>query len=162
MPFPPFFFLKEMTMQVKEMMTRCVECVAPKATLEEAAQKMKTLDVGPLPICEDDRLVGMLTDRDIVLRCVAEGHDPRTMQVREIMTKGIVYCFEDEDVHLAAQVMTENQIRRLVVLNRDKRLVGIVSLGDLAVDARDEQLAGETLERICEAAPSTGVPVGTR
>jgi CBS domain-containing protein len=159
MPFPPF--LKETTMQVKEMMTRGVECVAPKATLEEAAQKMKTLDVGPLPICEDDRLVGMLTDRDIVLRCVAEGRDPRTMQVQEIMTKGVVYCFEDEAVHLAAQVMTEKQIRRLVVLNRDKRLVGIVSLGDLAVDARDEQLASETLERICEAAPSPGVPVGT-
>jgi CBS domain-containing protein len=142
-------------MQVKEMMTRGVECVAPDTTLQEAAQKMKALDVGPLPICEADRLAGMLTDRDIVLRCVAEGRDPRTTKVRDVMTEGIVYCFEEEDVRLAAQLMTEKQVRRLVVLNRDKRLVGIISLGDLAVDAREAQLAGETLERICEAPVAT-------
>jgi CBS domain-containing protein len=105
-----------------------------------------------LPVCDRDRLVGMLTDRDIAVRAVAEGYDPWTDHVKDAMTPDIVYCFEDQDVKEAAQLMKEKQIRRLVVLNRDKRLVGIVSLGDLAVDTGDEKLAGETLEQISEPA----------
>jgi len=119
-------------MQVKEVMTRGAECVGPDDTLQDAARKMKNLDVGPLPVCDNDRLAGMLTDRDIVLRCVAEGRDARSAKVRDAMSEGISYCFEDDDVAEAARQMKEKQIRRLVVLNRDKRLVGIVSLGDLA------------------------------
>ena len=137
-------------MQVKEVMTRGAECVAPDATLQEAAQKMKGLDVGPLPVCDNNRLVGMLTDRDITVRAVAEGKDPRTSRVRDVMTEGITYCFEEDDVADAARLMKERQIRRLVVLNRDKRLAGIVSLGDLAVETGDEHLAGKTLEHVSQ------------
>jgi CBS domain-containing protein len=142
-------------MQVKEIMTRGVECTRPSATLQEAARKMRELDVGPLPVCGDnDRLVGMLTDRDITVRAVAEGQDPKTARVQDTMTPNILYVFEDQDVTEAARLMKENQIRRLVVLNRDKRLIGIVSLGDLAVDTRDEELAGSTLEAVsAPAAP---------
>ena len=137
-------------MQVKDVMTRGAECVRPDATLQEAAQKMKSLDVGPLPVCDNDRLVGMLTDRDITVRAVAEGKDPRATRVRDAMTEGICYCFEDDDVADAARVMKERQIRRLVVLDGNKRLAGIVSLGDLAVETGDEHLAGETLEHVSQ------------
>jgi len=132
------------------MMTRGVECVGPDSTLEQAARKMKALDVGPLPVCDNDRLAGMLTDRDIVVRAVAEGLDPRTAHVREVMTPDIVYCFEDQDATEAAKLMKDNQVRRLAVLNRDKRLVGIVSLGDLAVETGDDQVIGSTLESVSE------------
>jgi CBS domain-containing protein len=143
-------------MRVKDVMTRGVACMPPSATLQQAAQKMRDLDIGPLPVCGDnDRLVGMLTDRDITVRAVAEGLDSRTALIRDVMTPTIVYCFEDQDVSEASRLMKENQIRRLVVLNRDKRLVGIVSLGDLAVDAHDEELVGATLEAVSE-------PVGAR
>lgn len=137
-------------MQVKEIMTHQVEVVHPEATLWEAAQKMAALDVGPLPVCKGDELIGMLTDRDITVRAVAEGLDPKTTKVYEVMTPEIIFTYEDEDTGLAAQLMTEHQIRRLVVLNRNKRLVGIVSLGDLAVHTGDVQQAGETLEAVSE------------
>jgi CBS domain-containing protein len=136
-------------MRVKDVMTHGAECVCPTNSLQEAAQKMKNLDVGPLPVCGDnDRLVGMLTDRDITVRAVAEGRDPRATTVQDVMTPDVVYCFEDQDVQDAARLMKEHQVRRLVVLNRDKRLVGIVSLGDLAVETGDEKLAGKTLEEV--------------
>jgi CBS domain-containing protein len=109
---------------------------------------MKNQDVGPLPVCDNERLVGLITDRDIVVRAVAEGCDPRTTTVQNVMTPDVLSCFEDQDVQQAAQLMCEHQVRRLVVLNRDKRLVGIVSLGDLAVDTGDEKLAGLTLEQV--------------
>jgi CBS domain-containing protein len=100
----------------------------------------------------EDRAVGMLTDRDITVRATAAGRDPRTTRVREVMTAEAVYCFEDEDTNVAASVMEEKQIRRLVILNRDKRLAEIVSLGDLAVGTQDGQLSGEVLERVSEPA----------
>jgi CBS domain-containing protein len=103
---------------------------------------------GPLPVCDNDRLAGLITDRDIAVRAVAEGCDPRTTTVKDVMTPDVVYCFEDQDVQEAAQLMREHQVRRLVVLNRDKRLVGIVSLGDLAVETGDEKLAAKTLEHV--------------
>ena len=129
-------------MQVKEVMTRGAECVAPDATLQEAARKMKDLDVGPLPDCGDNnKLVGLLTDRDIVVRAVAEGKDPRTAKVREAMTEGVCYCFEDDDTEGAAQIMANHQVRRLPVLNRNKRLVGVVALADIS-RAEDEAAQG--------------------
>lgn len=137
-------------MQINRIMTRHVEVVHPEATLREAAQKMAALDVGPLPVCKGDELVGMVTDRDITLRATAEGLDPKTTRVYEVMTPEIIFAYEDEDVSEAARLMAEYQIRRLVVLNRDKRLVGIVSLGDLAVHTGDERQAGQTLEGISE------------
>jgi len=139
-------------MKVREAMTHGAECVRPDTTLDEAAKKMRDLDVGPLPVCGDDgRLAGILTDRDIVVRAVADGRDPGSTRVNEVMTDGVSYCFEDEDVEEAARQMGEKQIRRLVVLNRDKKLVGIVSLGDLAVETGGgRRVAGKTLEAVSE------------
>ena len=111
---------------------------------------MKSLDVGPLPVCDNDRLVGMVTDRDITVRATAEGDAPTDVRVRDVMTPEVIYCFEDDPVEDAARLMAAKQVRRLVVLNRDKRMVGIVSLGDLAVKTGDEQLAGNALEGISE------------
>src|SRR4030081_3720045 len=112
-------------MKVKDLMTRSVECTRPDASLREAADKMKALDIGALPVCENDRLVGMLTDRDITVRATAEALPPGLGQVRDIMTPEVIYCFEDQGVAEAARLMEEKRVRRLLVLNRDKRLVGI-------------------------------------
>jgi CBS domain-containing protein len=113
---------------------------------------MQQLDIGPLPVCDGDRVVGMLTDRDITVRAVAEGRDPRTTTVRDVMTPDLVYGFEDQDIQDATRLMEQHQIRRLPVLNRAKRLVGMVSLGDLAVRAGNPPLAGEVLEQVSEPA----------
>ena len=142
-------------MQVKQVMTRGVECISPNTTVQEAARKMKALNVGPLPICDNDRLTGMLTDRDITVRVAAEGRNPATTTVREAMTPEVVYCFEDQDVREAARIMEERQIRRLVVLNRDKRLVGIVSLGDLATQTSDEELDSSELSETLSGVSAT-------
>ena len=139
-------------MRVSEVMTRGAECTHPDATLQEAAAKMKSLDVGPLPVCDNDRLVGMVTDRDITIRATAEGDAPTDVRVRDVMTPEVIYCFEDALVGDAALLMQQKQVRRLLVLNRDKRLVGIVSLGDLAVKTGDKGLSGEALEQVSEPA----------
>src|ERR687887_2162357 len=137
-------------MQLKDIMTPGVEVIAPEASISEAAEKMRHLDIGPLPVCEGERLVGMLTDRDITVRAVAAGRDPRMTQVRDVMTPDVVYGFEDQDVQDAVRLMEQYQIRRLPVLNRSQRLVGIVSLGDLAVRSGDQPLASEVLEQVSE------------
>jgi len=143
-------------MFVNDVMTPHAECTRPTATLKEAAEQMKRLDVGALPVCDNDRLIGMVTDRDITLRAVAEGRDPRTTRIDEVMSMGVTYCYEDQSVHEAAEMMEREQIRRLVVLDREKRLAGIISLGDLAVRTRNDELSGEALERISEPAVSIG------
>ncbi|MCI0705054.1 MAG: CBS domain-containing protein [Planctomycetia bacterium] len=137
-------------MKITDVMTQDAVCIRPDATIQEAAGQMKKLDVGALPVCDNDRLAGMITDRDITIRSVAEGHDPRSDRVRDVMTPELVYVFEDQDANEAARLMRQKQIRRLPVLNREKRLVGIISLGDLAVETQNEQLAGATLEAISE------------
>jgi len=138
-------------MQLKDIMTPKPECIRPDATIQEAARRMRDLDVGPLPVCgDDDRLAGMVTDRDITVRAVAEGKDPKATKVREVMTQDVIYGFEDQDVADAVRLMEQHQVRRLVVLNRDKRLVGIVSLGDLATEAGDRAKAGEVLQEVSE------------
>jgi CBS domain-containing protein len=138
-------------MQLRQIMTPDPECISPDDTLQEAARRMRDLDVGPLPVCgADDRLAGMITDRDIIVRAVAEGKDPRSTPVREAMTGEVIACFEDQDVREAARTMQERQVRRLVVLDRDKRLVGIVSLGDLATEAGDREKAGAVLQDVSE------------
>ena len=140
-------------MQITEVMTRNVECIRPTNSIVDAARQMKKLDIGVLPVCGDsDRLVGMLTDRDIVLRGVADRRDLEEVKVQDIMTPDVEYCFEDQPVEHAARLMRQKQIRRLVVLNSDHRLVGIVSLGDLAVDMGDEMLVGSALEGISQPA----------
>jgi CBS domain-containing protein len=120
-------------MEIRQVMTRDVQLASPDETVRQAASLMKRLDTGVLPVGQDDRLVGMLTDRDIAVRAVAEGKGPDT-KVREVMSAEVKYCFEDEDVTHVAQNMAELQVRRLPVMNRDKRLVGIVSLADLALE----------------------------
>jgi len=135
-------------MKVNEIITHDPQVIRPETALIEAAQKMKSLDIGMLPVCDGDRLVGVITDRDITVRGVAQGYDPKTARVQEVMTPEVIYCFDDEDVKEAAKKMEEKQVRRLPVLNREKRLVGIVSLGDLAVRTGKEKLAGEVLERV--------------
>src|ERR671921_330413 len=119
-------------MKVSEVMTRDVQLIEPTQTIREAARRMAELDAGIMPVREGDRLVGMITDRDIAVRAVAEGRGPDT-PVREVMTDEVKYCFEDDDTNDVARNMAEIQVRRLPVLNQDKRLVGIVSLGDMAV-----------------------------
>jgi len=135
-------------MRVYQAMTPDVMCVPPEATLMEAACLMRSLDVGPLPVREGDRLLGMVTDRDITVRATAEGYDPRATHVADVMTTQVVCCRESDDVREAAKLMQRTQLRRLVVVNDGGRLVGIVSLGDLALQTGDDKLAGETLERV--------------
>lgn len=137
-------------MKIKDVMTRNVTVVHPSSTVEEAADLMKSLDVGLLPVCEGERLVGMLTDRDITVRATAVGLSPATTLVRDAMTADVFFVFDDQDVEDAARVMKQQQVRRVVVLDGDKRLVGIASLGDLAVDTADAMLTGEVVERVSE------------
>src|SRR5690606_19457394 len=131
-------------MKISEMMTPNVRCVPPDASLVEAALVMRELDVGSVPVCEASRLVGMLTDRDIALRSVAAGNDPRRTLVKEVMSEGIIYIYADQEVEDAAELMEQKQVRRLPVLTREKRLVGIISLGDVALHTSPE-LGGEAL-----------------
>src|SRR6266702_1569650 len=119
-------------MKIGNIMHRDVQIIAPDQTLRDAALAMKRLDAGVLPVGERDKLVGMITDRDIAIRGAAEGKGPDA-KVRDVMSHEVRYCFEDEDVAHVAENMAELQVRRLPVMNRDKRLVGIVSLGDLAI-----------------------------
>jgi CBS domain-containing protein len=143
-----------MARTLKDVMTRDVEVVHPNDTLRECAEKMRSLNVGPMPVCEDGKLVGMITDRDIVVRAVALGHDPASTRVRDAMTDQVESCSQDTTLEEAAKLMQDKQIRRVLVLDENRKLAGIVALGDLSQDA-DDRLAGETLERISEpSAPS--------
>lgn len=138
-------------MQLREIMTHDVHCIPPETSLRHAAQKMKSWDVGALPICQNDKLVGVITDRDIAIRAVAEGQNPDS-NVGDSMTPGLIYCYEDEDIIAAARLMEQKQIRRLPVINRSKRLVGIVSLGDLAIRLGNANLTNEVLEQVSQPA----------
>jgi CBS domain-containing protein len=139
-------------MELRDIMTRNVEVVNGNASLKEAATKMKELDVGLIPVCDGDRLKGLLTDRDITIRATANGRDPSKTKVNEVMSTDIAYCLEDQAVDEAVILMEARQIRRLPILNQDKQLVGIVSLADIAVHVGDRDLTGETLEEISEPA----------
>lgn len=133
-------------MQIREAMTRNVRTVSPDATIREAARIMAEIDAGALPVSEGDRLVGMLTDRDIAVRAVAAGKGPDAT-VGEVMTHEVLYCFDDEDVSDVCDNLADVQVRRLPVVNRDKRLVGIVSLADIATTGETDG-AGLALEGI--------------
>lgn len=137
-------------MLVKDLMTPHVESISPQATLKEAAERMRDLDVGPLPVVNNEQLIGMLTDRDIVVRCVAVGDDPRTAIVKDAMSPDAITCFEDDTVENAAELMRLHLIRRLIVVDREGQLAGIVSLADLATQQPDEVLLADTVEEISE------------
>jgi CBS domain-containing protein len=136
-------------MRVSEAMTRDVRVANPGQTIREAAQMMAELDAGALPVGEQDRLVGMITDRDIAVRAVAHGKSPDT-RVRDVMTDDVKYCFDDDDVEDVARNMADIQVRRLPVVNRDKRLVGIVAIADIAA-SEEPEVVGEAVSGISES-----------
>lgn len=136
-------------MKLSEIMTREVEIIQPDDTLRLAAQKMRDRDIGFLPVCDGDSLMGVLSDRDITIRAFADGMDINVMLGRDLMTTPAIYCFDDQDVKDAAKLMGENQIRRLVILGREsERVVGVISLGDLARKGID--VSGQVLQRVSE------------
>jgi CBS domain-containing protein len=128
-------------MRVSEAMTRDVRVANPGQSIRDVAKMMAEIDAGAMPVGENDRLIGMITDRDIAIRAVAQGKGPDTL-VRDVMSKEVKYCFEDEDLEHVAKNMSDIQMRRLPVVNREKRLVGIVSLGDVAQN-EDSHTTGE-------------------
>jgi CBS domain-containing protein len=142
----------ESCMQVLDVMTREVETVPPDASLQKAAEVMEAAGVGSLPVCQGRRLLGAITDRDIVVRGVATGASPVDMLVRDCMSEDISYVFEDEEVEAALKRMEALQVRRLAVLDRSKNLVGIVSLGDIAAEPRatDNEHLGEAIAEISQ------------
>jgi CBS domain-containing protein len=146
-------------MKVQQIMSCDVECIQPDRTLQEAASRMKALDVGALPVCGNNRLEGMITDRDIVVRSIAEGHDPREERVGEVMTRELACCREDQNIEEAARLMNVKQIRRLAVINGNRQLVGILALADLAVGSSSPQLTGQTLQRISQPERPDGMTV---
>ena len=133
--------------KLSEVMTRNVQVISPDATIKEAAQQMRGGDFGMLPVGEDDRMIGAISDRDIAIRAIAEGKECST-RVRDVMSDGVVWAYESDTVEDAARLMSEHQIRRLPVVNSDKRLVGIVALGDFAVGSDDIEPAAEALQEI--------------
>jgi len=133
--------------QLKDLMSRDVKVINPDMTIGEAAQKMRDGDFGMLPVGEDDRMIGTISDRDIAIRAIAEGKDAET-KVRDVMTEGIAWAYEDDSVEKAALIMSERQVRRLPVVNRNKRLVGIVALGDFAVEGSEIKPAAKALSEI--------------
>lgn len=135
--------------QLKDVMSYDVQVISPEATLQEAAARMRDADCGMLPVGENDRMIGAVTDRDIIVRAVAEGKGGDTL-VREVMSEDVIWCYEDDAVEKGAEMMSRCQVRRLPVVNSDKRLVGIVSLGDFAVAADDIQPTAEALVGISQ------------
>lgn len=140
-----------MSKTVQDVMTPECHWVSPNMSCAEAARLMRDEDIGFLPVGENDRLIGMVTDRDIVVRCTAEGNDPSTTHIKQVMSAETFYCYDDETVDEVCANMGELQIRRLPVVNREKRLVGVVSMGDIAqaaskakVGAAEQQITAET------------------
>ena len=140
-------------MRIGDVMTRGVELVTPEASLEAVAVKMRDRGVGLIPVCENDRLIGVITDRDVTVRATAQGRAPQHTRVREGMTPQVLDCYEDQSLAEAANLMEQKAIRRLIVLNRQKRLVGIISIDDLAAVPGEEALVGEVLEHVAEPRP---------
>ena len=134
-------------MKIRDMLTKDPHVIRPDAMISEAAKMMKQHDIGMLPVCDGQRLVGSITDRDLTVRAVADARDPLSTKVRDVMTPSVFWCFDDQGIEEAAQLMEEKQIRRLPIVNRDKELVGVVSLGDLALTGKDKS-AGDALESI--------------
>lgn len=133
--------------KLKDVMSRDVQVISPDDTIKAAAQHMRTGNFGMMPVGEDDRMIGAISDRDIAIRAVADDKGPSTT-VREVMSEGIVWAYEEDSVDDAVKLMSEHQIRRLPIVNADKRLVGIVALGDFAVVSSDIAAAGEALSEI--------------
>jgi CBS domain-containing protein len=139
----------ECAMKVRDAMHKKVEWAQPTDTVQNLARRMREYDIGAIPIGENDRLIGMVTDRDIAVRAVANGRDSSALTARDVMTKGIVYCRDDEDLEDAVRIMEQKQIRRLPVIDDKKRMVGMLSLGDIS-HAASRQLTGEVVAAVSE------------
>ena len=133
--------------KLTDLMSRDVKVISPDMSIRDAATQMREGDFGMLPVGENDRMIGTITDRDIAIRAVAEGKDNNT-KVRDVMTEGIAWVYEDESVEDVAKMMSKRQVRRLPVVDRNKRLVGIVALGDFAVESSEIKPAAEALSEI--------------
>jgi CBS domain-containing protein len=133
---------------LRDIMSRDVEVVSPDTYLSEISRRMHKQDVGAIPVCDGKKIKGFITDRDIVTRSIAVGRDPNSTTARDVMTSSVVYCFEDQTVEDAAQLMRDHQVRRLMVLDRNKNLVGIVSIGDLATGPLKDNLIAKTLHGV--------------
>ncbi len=145
-------------MNLREIMTPDVVTIAPDASLQQAAQMMASLDIGLVPVMANDDLLGVITDRDIVVRAAARGLDPKRTQVRYVMTEAPICGSDMQEIAQGAKQMMNHQIRRLPILDSQQRLVGIVSLGDLVKALADKCLAGEVLLRISEAFTPASLP----
>jgi CBS domain-containing protein len=132
-------------MQLREIMTHEVEVIHPNATLEMASQKMTASNISALPVCDGEQLVGILTERDLIGRATAKTRNPQTATVSEVMTTDLLSCFEDQESTEALRLMQERQIRHLAVLSRDQRLVGLISLRDVAKPQHEDALAGSAI-----------------
>ncbi|MFA5038792.1 MAG: CBS domain-containing protein [Candidatus Omnitrophota bacterium] len=141
-------------MTAKDIMTRNVSTISPETTLHEAAEIMKNRNIGMLPVAENSRIVGILTDRDIVVRAISRGKDPDSYPVKNAMSKKIDKCFEDQDLEEVAQEMEKLQIRRIPVFDHADRLVGVISLGDFVL-RYNEQKASEVLHEVSKPGPSS-------
>lgn len=148
-------------MEIKEIMSKNVEIVSTAMLLQDVARKMRQRDCGSVLVAKDDRLVGVITDRDLALRCVAESRHPAETTAEQVMTRQILYCRDSDETEAVALDMTKNKVRRLPVLDKDKKLVGIVSLGDLAVHSTDHGVSGKALGHIC-AVPGPGTQPGKK
>lgn len=137
-------------MLAKDIMSKKPEFLPPNATLTQAADQMLIHDYGFIPVGENDRLIGAVTDRDITVRAIAAGKDPTKTVLRDIMSKGIHFCLETDSLEKVVQQMEKLQIRRLVVLNKDKRMTGIISLGDIATKGKDVKLCSELTEAVSQ------------
>src|SRR5688500_13397044 len=140
-------------MLARDLMTKNVECLTPETAISLVARTMKSLDIGFVPICENDRLIGTVTDRDIVLRGIADGKDMRNCTARDVMTSEVLWCYEDQTADEVAAFMADEEIRRVLVLDRSKRLTGVISIGDLAKRG-EEAKAGEAIGDIADAPPA--------
>lgn len=138
-------------MKIKDIMSKDVQVVTPDTLLQDVAQKMQKNDCGSVLVAKDDRLMGVITDRDLALRCIAEGHHPAETTAEKVMTKEILYCRDTDEMEDVALNMTNNKVRRMPVLDKDKRMVGIISLGDMASHSTDEHhlICGRALGVIC-------------
>jgi CBS domain-containing protein len=139
-------------MKVKEVMTGQIETISPDSTLEQAARKMCLRDIGILPVVDEDIILGVVTDRDLVMRGLAEGWPTHLTVIRQVMTPGAFTCYEDQSITEVSKLMEKNMVRRLLVLDRNEKLVGLVSLTDLALKVPNEKVSGHVLSKISIAA----------
>lgn len=139
-------------MKVRDIMSHHVQLVSSSAMVNEAAEKMGAFNIGALPIIEDNKIAGMLTDRDIAIRVVAAGLNPKMTVIKNVYTPGIITCYEDDYIEIAARIMEDNQVRRLLVLGDDSNTAGILSIGDLALKTNRGHLTYKILEKVCEPA----------